>query len=216
MKKSLCILTLTAVFGLNAFAADGVPKFELTGDYSYMQFNTTLTGLQSRAFNGGGGQFQLNFGKYFGIKGDFQGYGSTQWTVNVTSPIPTSQGIIPIGTYKSNANMFTYMFGPVVGIRTGRIHVFGEVLFGGAASAGYADLYNETIVGGVASKSGSQHPFTMAIGGGLDVNAGKHVAFRLAELDYVLTRFTNPFTQTNNQNNFRYLGGIVFKFGGGD
>jgi hypothetical protein len=216
MKKSIWILTLTAVSGVSAFAADGVPKFELTGDYSYLQFNPTITGLQSRAFNGGGGQAQVNFGRFFGIKGDFQGYGSTQWTLNVTSPIPTSQGIIPIGTYKSNANMFTYMFGPVVGIRTGRIHVFGEVLFGGAASSGYADLYNQTIVGGKASTSGSQHPFTMAFGGGLDVNAGKHVAFRLAELDYVLTRFTNPFTQTNNQNNFRYLGGVVFKFGGGD
>ena len=54
----------------------------------------------------------------------------------------------------------------------------------------------------------------MAVGGGVDVPAGKHVAFRLGELDYVLTRYTNIFTATHNQNNFRYLGGIIFTFGG--
>jgi len=213
MKKSICFLTLAAVTGLSAFAADG-PKFELTGDYSYLQFNPTINGLQSRAFNGGGGQAQYNFSKYFGIKADFQGYGSTQWTLNVTSPIPTSKGIIPIGTYKSNGNMFTYMFGPTLGIHTHHFNLFSEVLFGGSASNAYASLYNQTIVGGSTSGSGSQHPFTMAFGGGVDLNAGKHVAFRLGELDYVLTRYTNPFTSTNNQNNFRYLGGVVFKFGG--
>ena len=38
----------------------------------------------------------------------------------------------------------------------------------------------------------NQHPFTMAVGGGIDLNAGKHFAFRLGEIDYVLTRYTNP------------------------
>ena len=57
-------------------------------------------------------------------------------------------------------------------------------------------------------------PLRWPVGGGLDLNAGKHFALRLGEMDYVLTRYTNPFTQTNNQNNFRYLGGVVFKFGG--
>jgi hypothetical protein len=214
MKKVLCVLTLSSMLGLSAYATDGVAKWEVSGDYSYLQFNPTVSGLQSRAFNGGGGQFQYNINKYFGIKGDFQGYGSTQWTLNVTSPIPTSKGIIPIGTYKSNGNMFTYMFGPAVGINTHHMALFTEVLFGGSASAGYASLYNQTIVGGQTNGSGSQHPFTMAVGGGVDVGAGKHFAFRLAELDWVLTRYTNPFTSTNNQNSFRYIGGVVFKFGG--
>jgi hypothetical protein len=214
MRKSFYILTLSGIFGLSAIAADNTPKFELTGDYSYLQFNPTITGLQSRAFNGGGGQAQFNFGNHFGIKADFQGYGSTEWTLNVTSPIPTPAGIVPVGTYKTSANMFTYMFGPVVGIHTHHFNVFSEVLFGGSNSSSYADLYNQTIVGGKAQSANSQHPYTMAIGGGLDLNTGKHLAFRLGEMDYLLTRYTNPFTNTNNQNNFRYLGGVVFKFGG--
>ena len=215
MKKSIFFLPLAAITGLTAFAADDMPKWELTGNYTYLQYNPTVTGFQSRAFNGGGGQVQYNFHKGFGIKGDFQGYGSTQWTVNVTSPIGTSLGIIPVGTYKSNANMFTYMFGPTFGIHTHHFNVFGEVLFGGSNTNGYATLYNEVIAGGgKLSGGGTQHPFTMAVGGGIDLNAGKHLAFRLGEFDYVLTRYTNAFTSTNNQNNFRYLGGIVFKFGG--
>ncbi len=214
MKKGICFLTLAVVTGLGAFAADG-PKYELIANYSYLQYNPTVTGFQSRAFNGGGVQTQVNFGKYFGIKGDFQGYESTQTTVIVTAPIGTSVGIIPIGTYKSSANMFTYMFGPVAGIHAHRANFFTEILFGASNTGAYADLHNEVIAnGGKASAYESQHPFTMAVGGGVDLNAGKHFALRLGEVDYLLTRYTNPFTQTNNQNNFRYLGGVVFKFGG--
>jgi hypothetical protein len=189
-------------------------KMEVFGTYSYMQFNPTVTGLQSRAFNGGGGGIQFNLGPVFAIKGEFEGYGSTQWTLDVKSPIGTPNGVIPVGTYKSNANMFTYLFGPVVNFRAKRATVFAEILFGGSNTNGYVDLYNQTIVGGKASGSGTQHPFTLAGGGGLDVNLNKHVALRLAQMDYVLTRYTNPLTSTNNQNSFRYLGGIVFKFGG--
>ena len=214
MKRIVCLLAPGLMLGLCAYAADGVSTWELTGNYSYFQFNPTITGLQSRAFNGGGVQAQYNFGHYFGIKGDFQGYGSTQWTVNVTSPIPTSRGIIPIGTYRSNGNMFTYMFGPVAGFNSHHFAVFSEVLFGGSNSSLYGSLYNVTIIGGSASANSSQHPFTMAVGGGVDVNAGKQVSLRLGEMDWVLTRYTNPFTSTNNQNSFRYIGGVVFKFGG--
>jgi len=58
----------------------------------------------------------------------------------------------------------------------------------------------------------TQHPFTMALGGGLDVDAGKHIGLRLTEFDYVLSRYSNPLTSTGNQNNFRYCGGIILKF----
>lgn len=214
MKKTRRILTLGLICGLGVYAQSSTPRWEVYGDYSYMQYNPTITGLQSRAFNGGGGGVQVNFGNFLGIKGDFQGYGSTQWTTTVGTRIVTPAGTIPAGTYKSNANMFTYMFGPVVGFHMKKLNVYGEVLFGGSNSNGYADLTNSIIAGGGTIKgSGTQHPFTMAFGGGLDLNLTKNVALRLGELDWILTRYTNPITDTNNQNNFRYQGGIVFKFG---
>jgi hypothetical protein len=109
--------------------------------------------------------------------------------------------------------MFTYMFGPVVRYPAGKFTPFAEVLFGGSNTNGYTNLVKSiNLGGGTLTASGTQHPFTMAYGGGLDVNVYHHVAIRPVEVDYVLTRYTNPFTGTNNQNNFRYIGGVVFTY----
>lgn len=210
------VQSLIATLAISAFAATAfAQKGEIFGNYTYMQFNPTITGLNSRALNGGGGGAQWNIKPSFAIKGEFQGYMSTETTVNVTSPIPVNNGLIPVGTYKSNATMFTYLFGPVIQLPGKRVRPFGEVLFGGMQTELYSQLNSAVIAnGGKLDASKTQHPFTMAVGGGLDVNINKHVAVRLAEVDWVLTRYTNPWTSTNNQNSFRYLAGVVIKFGG--
>lgn len=51
-----------------------------------------------------------------------------------------------------------------------------------------------------------------AAGGGLDVDITKGLAIRLAEFDYVLTRYHNPLTNNSSQNHFRYCGGLILKF----
>jgi hypothetical protein len=205
----ICLATLALATTVHA------QRFEVFGDYTYFRYNPTITGLNSRSLNGGGGGAQLNFAKIFGLKADLQGYMSTQTVVQVTSPISTSKGIIPIGTYKSNATMFTYLFGPVVRIPGRHIRPFGELLFGGTNTNLYTQLNNALIAnGGTINSSGStQHPFGMALGGGLDVVVNKHFSLRVGEVDWMLTRFTNIWTNTNNQNNFRYLAGAVFTFG---
>src|SRR5262249_23288017 len=107
------VLSCTAlVFAATASLAEG-QKFEVLGDYSFIQYNPTVTGLRSRSFNGGGGAIQYNFGHLFGVKGDFQGYGSTNNSVSITStPVATPAIATPTPvkyTVKSRANMFTYM-----------------------------------------------------------------------------------------------------------
>ncbi len=134
--SGICLVALALT--TSAFAQ----RFEVFGDYTYFRYNPTITGLNSRALNGGGGGAQLNFAKIFGLKADFQGYMSTQTVVDVTAPIPTSKGTIPVGTYKSNATMFTYLFGPVVRIPGKHIRPFGELLFGGTQTNLYAQLNN--------------------------------------------------------------------------
>ena len=62
--------------------------------------------------------------------------------------------------------------------------------------------------------SASNNGFAMAFGGGLDIKAGKNVAFRVAEVDYLLTRYEYKAIGINNQSNFRYQAGVVFLFGG--
>ena len=214
MQKILGFLTLTAALAASAFAQD-VPRWEVYGDYSYVQFNPSVTGLQSRAFNGGGAGVQVNFAKYFGIKGDFQGYGSTKWTDTFSGPTVTPHnGTIPAGTYSSTADSFTYLFGPTLGTHGKRVNVYGEILFGGSYSNGYAELVKSIDAGGGTIKAATdQYPFTMAVGGGIDLKLNKSVSLRLGEFDYLLTRYTNPITSTNNQNSFRYLAGVVFTFG---
>jgi hypothetical protein len=195
----ILVFALMLVFGSTLIAQD---RIELFGAYSYLRFSPTITGVGARSFNGGGGGAQLNFLKILAIKGEFMGYGSTTFTA-------TFQG----KNYTANGNMFTYLFGPVVRIPIWKVRPFGEALFGGSNTNGYVNLENAINNGGGSiSKTPTQHPFTMALGGGLDIAVSPHLAIRPGEFDYVLSRYTNPLTSTNNQNNFRYVGGVVFTF----
>jgi outer membrane immunogenic protein len=205
------LFVMVLLLGTTGLAQD---KFELYGEYSYLRFNPTVFGLNSRSFNGGGGGATWYFAKILGIKGEFMGYGSTSFTktFNTSVTLPGG-GIIPAGTYTSQGNMFTYLFGPVLKIPIPKVTPFGEILFGGSYTNGYVNLTNSIISnGGTISKTPTQHPFTLALGGGLDISIAKHLSIRPGEIDYVLSRYSNPLTSTNNQNNFRYCGGVVFKF----
>lgn len=194
----------------SVFAED---RAEVFAEYSYLHFSPTITGLQSRSFNGGGGGASLYFLKILGIKADFMGYGSTTFTRTVTTPIIIpGKGTIPPGTYTSQGNMFTYLFGPELRIPTPLIKPFGEVLFGGSYTNAYVNLAQNIDANGGTISVPSQHPFTMAAGGGVDLTVSHRLAIRLGEFDYVLTRYTNPLTSTNNQNNFRYTGGVILRF----
>jgi hypothetical protein len=196
-----------------AFAQEETQRVELFGEYSYLRFNPTLPHLNNRSFNGGGGGATFNFTRYLGIKAELMGYGSTSFTTTVDAPIATPKGTVPAGTFNSQGNMFTYLFGPVVKVPLSRITPFGELLFGGSNSNGYANLSKAIIAGGgTINASGTQHPFTMAFGGGLDVHINHNFSIRPIELDWVLTRYTNPLTNTNNQNSFRYTAGVVYRF----
>jgi len=182
-------------------------------EYSYLHFSPTIGGLTSTNFNGGGGGADLYFLKILGIKADFMGYANTTFTRTYNNPVTLpGGGTIPAGTYSTEGNMFTYLFGPVLRIPLPVVKPFGEVLFGGSHTNAYVGLANAINGAGGTISAPSQHPFTMAAGGGVDVSVSHHVAIRVAEFDYVLTRYTNPLTSTNNQNSFRYAGGLVLKF----
>jgi hypothetical protein len=197
--KIIFVLSIMLASGSMLFAQD---RFEVAGEYSYLRFSPTITGVGPRNFNGGGGDVQLNFLKIFAIKADFMGYGSTTFTRTYMGK-----------TYTANGNMFTYLFGPVFRIPIWRVKPFGEALFGGSYTNAYVNLDNAIQAGGgTISRTPTQHPFTLAAGGGLDIRISSHITIRPGEFDYVLSRYTNPLTSTNNQNNFRYCGGVVFTF----
>jgi hypothetical protein len=210
--KGVIVLAGLLLCVRGAFAQE-MQRVEVFGEYSYLRFNPTIPAFHNRSFNGGGGGATFNITNYLGIKAELMGYGSTTWSATFSGPVVTPHGTIPAGTYSTQGNMFTYLFGPVVKIPSSRWNPFAELLFGGSNSNGYANFTKAIDAGGGAfATSGTQHPFTMALGGGLDVHLTHHVSLRPVELDYILSRYTNPFTKTNNQNSFRYNAGLVFRF----
>lgn len=216
LKRAWGLLAAIACLLVVPALAQESPKVEITGEYSYLRFNPALPALQNRNLNGGGGDLSFFLGRNFAAKAEFVFYGSTDYTTTFSAPVITSQGIIPAGTYTANGTMKTFLFGPVIKGRAKKIEPFGEILFGFSHVNAYANLSKAIAVvpGSTFRVQGTQDPFTMAVGGGIDIPVSSVFAIRVAELDYVLTRLTNPLTQTNNQNHFRYLGGLQFRLGG--
>jgi hypothetical protein len=92
-----------------------------------------------------------------------------------------------------SGNLVSYLFGPRVSFRRdSRITPFAQVLFGGA--------YDTT---------SGQTALAMTAGGGFDLKIAPHVAIRLGQGEYFMTRFGG-----STQNNVRISTGLVFQFGG--
>jgi len=190
------------ILGGAAMAQDD-HKIEVTGDYSYFRFNPGLPSyFNSQNLNGGGGQGTYFFMPNIGLAADLQGYGSYTQCTKPTAPIAGC----------ASGNLFTYMFGPQLKARMGKLEPFGEVLLGGAHSNLYANACSK-ISGLCASKSPSNNAFAFEVGGGVDFAVTEKIAIRIVDADYVLTRFGNNFTGGNNsQSNFRFQTGVQFRF----
>src|ERR1700746_2097003 len=106
MRRFACLTADALVLGSVASAQDS-PKVELTGYYSYFRFNPENSGtLNSHSLNGGGGEIAFFFNKTIGIKAEFTGYESQEFTyTNVSS------------SARASANLFTYNVGPVIKVR---------------------------------------------------------------------------------------------------
>jgi opacity protein-like surface antigen len=163
--------------------AQDYPKVEIFGGYTYNHQSIGGTGFN---FNGGSTSVAFNFTPVFGFVGDFGPYH------NNTSGVSTTQ--------------FTYLFGPKFTYR-GNEHVspFFHVLLGGAHDS------SSFSSGGTSSSSSSGNAFAIAMGGGLDTKVSPHIAIRVAQVDYLLTKFKDD--EDNRQNNVRVSAGIVFRWG---
>jgi opacity protein-like surface antigen len=187
-----------------AYAQDA-SKAEVSVMYSDARYVPSLPNTNNDSLNGAGGSVDYNFMKYVGIKAEFIGYGSNTQTFNFGDG----------NSAQVQGNLFTYLFGPQIGIRSGKFRPYGHALFGGAHSNVYANAQSqceqvEECPSGSAAPS--SNTFAMAFGGGLDIMVHKNIAFRPVQVDYLYTHFTNNFTNQNNQNSFRYSAGIVFNF----
>lgn len=129
------------------------------------------------------------------------------WNTDVAARVAKNVSIVGdiSGNYKTidgiKVNAYNFLFGPRISASVGKVTPFAEVLVG-VAHASFSQS-------GVSLGSKG---FAFALGGGLDVNASKHVAVRLAKFDYVRDHISNDLVGSTNLNNYRYATGIVFKF----
>jgi len=205
--RNVLLAGFVVLFGLTALAQD-YPKFELAVDYSYARYNPSHAYTKNgHSLNGAGGAITFNFSKYVGITAELTGYGSN--TQNFVIPAGNN-ALCPAGcTLSAQGNLFTYLFGPQVGIRSGKFRPFGHLLLGGAHSNLYTNLYKQA---GITNSNPAGNTFAMVFGGGADiaVNKSGSIAIRPGEIDYLYTRFNN--SATGAQSSLRYQAGIVFNF----
>jgi outer membrane protein OmpA-like peptidoglycan-associated protein len=163
-----------------------VPKYEINFGYNYVNFNPG-DGFNTFGNHGGSGGFTYNANRYLGLTAEVGGYAGNH-TVN--------------GVY-SGTGLTTYLFGPRLNLRRFDHFVpFAEVLFGGAKA------------GAGVTGSNSQDAFALAAGGGVDVVLTKYLAWRFAQIDYLMTNFSGPNLNANaRQNNLRLGTGVVLRFG---
>jgi hypothetical protein len=204
--RGVLLTPVVILLALAAFAQGTPPKIEVSVDYSYARFNPAHAFVPNTySLNGGGGAIDFNFAKYIGLVGEFEGYSSN--TQRFTIP---PGNLCPTGCSGNvQANLFTYMFGPQIGIRTGKFRPFGHLLFGGAHSNAAGNLYKQ--IGTTAARP-SSNAFAMTFGGGLDIPVNKSgtIAIRPVEIDYLYTYFN--ISGSGGNSNFRYQAGVVFNF----
>lgn len=189
MKNTLAVVLLLGLFAATRpmNAQEQASKLEAYGGYYYARFNVNASaagGGPSETFNGNGGGVQLeyNANNWLGVVGDMAGYGATA----------TTNGALVGGA-------FTYLFGPRVNFRHGKVTPFAQTLFGG--------IWTTDGIG----HSGSENNFAMTAGGGIDFKVSRHVSVRPVQAEYFMTKI--PDNLNNRQNNLRLGAGVVVRLG---
>jgi outer membrane protein OmpA-like peptidoglycan-associated protein len=184
------------------------PKVEWSVDYSFWRAMPTSRTNRMGYLHGGSTSVAYNFNNYLGIVADFGGFDNNHLTIFAPT---TSQ------TVNSSGSAYTYLFGPRVSFRSkhDRFTIYGQALFGGVNAS--AVTIDGCGAAPVCTPLGSQNAFAEAFGAGLDVKITHHLAWRVFEGNYTLTRFRdaagNPLFP-NFQKNVRFSSGLVLRFGG--
>jgi outer membrane protein OmpA-like peptidoglycan-associated protein len=163
-----------------------LPRYEISAGYSYIDLHPGDP-FNNFGNQGGTGSFTYNASRFVGLTAEI---GSYAYTRNLS------------GT-QTDGGLTTYLFGPRLNLRRFDHFVpFTEFLFGGARG------------GGGLTGAGSKDVFSLATGGGVDVVLSKNVAWRFAQIDYLMTNFAGGNVgSSGRQNNLRLGSGLVLRFG---
>jgi outer membrane protein OmpA-like peptidoglycan-associated protein len=164
-----------------------VPRFEVAGLFDYISFNPA-GGFSSFNNYGGSGSFSWNVNSWFGLTEEVASFSYKRQIVNV-------------GT--GSGTLTTAMVGPRLNLHRFDYFVpYIEVLVGSAHA------------GSSMTGTNSQNVFSLVAGGGLDMVLTRHIAWRVADIDYLSTSFNGNFLGSGGRQNSLRLGtGVVFRFG---
>lgn len=188
MNRMKLLLVLLASGATLTFAQESAPTpvAEVGMNFSLIDMHPG-TGAPSFTQQGGSGTFIYNFNRMFAGVADFGGYHNT-------------------ADANFNPTTFTYLFGPRVSLRKSRYTPYIQALFGGARQwNSLVDLSTGSTV--------AHNGFAAAYGGGMDIRVRDHILVKPFQVEYLMTRDTNPWSTANTQNNLRYSAGVVFTFG---
>ncbi len=129
------------------------------------------------------------------------------WGVSAQTGFNVMSGYAP----GLNLKKFDFMAGPrylhsvymLKGGKAGTLDLFGEGLFGTAHA--YDGAFPSAV--GLNQTATS---FSLAVGGGANLNLGRRLGWRLLQADYVRT--TMPNNYSNTQNDLRLGSGLVIRF----
>jgi hypothetical protein len=145
-----------ALFLLASFSlAQSPDRVEVFGGYSYI--SSDFTGSASGGVSGWNFSAAVRLFRYAGVVGDFSGFSPSG-----PNPCPSCGG----GPF---ASYHTFMGGPQVSARIGRLQPFAHALFGATKGAFTHTNYQF---------GGDFSPFTFAFGGGVDVGLNRWLAVR--------------------------------------
>ena len=180
-----------------AMLAQDFPKAEIFGGYSY----ASMPVLSKRGnANGWDASATVNLYKWFGLTSDFNGlYG-----LKGSETIALGSGTV---TEQISENFHSFLFGPQISYRKGRLVPFAHLLVG-ESRVGEKLVVSSGSIGGFVIGGPITHRATTtgtaALGLGVDYSFGKNLAWRV-QADSLLT--------AGSASNVRISTGIVFRVG---
>lgn len=168
-------------------------RYEVSGGISYGGIDTS----DVKTPKGFAGSFATNVNRWLSME------------TSVGAQLQTQSVVLSGSTTTLNTGFYSFLSGPRLSYRRGRVTPFAHGLFGWARSLDYTKAtYNATNLT-FTVPYGNQ--LGAAAGGGTDYWITPHIALR-TQGDYFLTQPDGTFG-FHMTNNFRIVGGIVFSFG---
>jgi hypothetical protein len=197
MRKFAAVIVFVLVYGAIAMAQlepkiFEVPKTELSAGFEYQ--HASLSG--SLAATGGNVTDSSTGMKGFAIEFSHYLHSKIGYTVDIARV--SNKAVDSTGTGYVRTS---YMAGPSY-----RLHRYG-FLSPSIHALGGVDRDNFTVPADGTVFSFKDTDFAAAAGVTVDGNLSRHLALRLAQVDYLYTHHYGT-----NQSSFRYVGGIVVRF----